>query len=128
MDLTKIKQVVNQDLLSDDQKRAVILMIIAEDKKAIPDLLEMLEAERQIRYDLIIDMNLELSRTAMYLKEFALEDKRRRSAKDGGGLDRPFILDAVKQFYRKYRGIVEHAYEPEWPKEFNEENHIDDKG
>ena len=68
MDIKKIEQIVNTKL-SDEQKEYAILCIIADDKNAIPTILQILEREREQINELILDSNHELSRALITLKD-----------------------------------------------------------
>ena len=68
MNVAKIKEIVNLGI-SDEQKERYILSIIADDKKAIPTILNILNIEREKREELILDSNAELSRALIVLKD-----------------------------------------------------------
>ena len=74
MDLKLIKQVLDYELL-DEVKENLILQVLAKDKKVIPNLLQMLECERDFNKELLLDINEELSKTYITLNES--KDKRK---------------------------------------------------
>ena len=56
---------INSDVLNQ-----LILVYVSEDKKAIPNILEILEIERQRNRELLLDTNVELSRAFAAFKMF----------------------------------------------------------
>lgn len=66
MDIKNIKQIVNSDLPIDYQEKA-ILSVLANDKKVIPYIMEILENERKQNKELLLDTNMELSRALITL-------------------------------------------------------------
>ncbi len=67
MNLKAIRQVIESDL-PDEEKEGAIIKILAEDKNVIPLVMEILEAEREKKSELISDMNAELSRAHIFLE------------------------------------------------------------
>ena len=68
MNINEIKLIVNAPM-SDELKRKYILTVIADDKDAIPSILEILNAERSLKDELILDSNVELSRALIILRD-----------------------------------------------------------
>lgn len=99
MDLKKLKTIVNSDntFIGDVEKRALIIALIAEDERAIPDILEILASERRKKKELISDFNTLLS------KADAALDSPKLNKDD-------FIQKEVKLFYEKNRDYVTHNW------------------
>lgn len=105
MDIKKIKEIVSQNLLPDDVKRSLIISVIADDKDAIGDVLQILNHERNTNKELIGDLNLELSRAHIYI------DQRPESVKEAKDcFNKGFILDEISKFYIKYKGRISHCF------------------
>jgi hypothetical protein len=66
MDIKTIKQIVNSNLPLGQQEKA-ILSVLANDKKVIPYIMEILDNEREQNKELLLDTNLELSRALITL-------------------------------------------------------------
>lgn len=111
MDLNKIQKIVNSHT-SEDAKKHLILKTIAEDKKAIPMLLEMFNSERHFNNELINDLNLELSRTHIYIEELDKNKRIKQSKNKTKGLlfDTKFVLEKVEEFYTKYSKSIKHCF------------------
>ena len=105
MDLDKIKAIVNTSGLSSKDKQQAIYEVLAQDVDAIPQMLKILNLEREQKHDLIVDMNLELSRAHLYVE--AVEVKKEPKI---GNVNRPFIMDSIAAFYIKYKGKVSHCF------------------
>lgn len=105
MNIELIKSVVNDDLLLESQKRSRIIQIIAEDKQAIPDLLSILNEERNVNRTLITDMNSELSRAAVVLKDISKPVAEPK-----------WIVEQIKLFYAKWERSIKCNFEYETTK------------
>ena len=92
MKIEDIKTVVNSNL-PDDIKEGTILHILAEDKKVIPYLLIMLQAERESKEELILDSNVELSRAAAILQNPELADSN-------------WVVEQIKLHYEKWKEVI----------------------
>lgn len=104
MDIKKIKKIV-ESMYSDEDKRYLILRDIALDKNAIPDILNILDAERKTKQELILDMNMELSRAHIYI-----EDIKEPARVEKSSFNKKFVVDSIAAFYVKYKGIVGHCF------------------
>ncbi len=111
MDFKKLEQALNAPV-EDAIKRKRVIAVLAEDKNAIPDLLDLLAQERQNNKDLITDMNSELSRAHIFIDELnpALLGKKEKLTNLGEQVTKPFIMDEIAKFYIKYKGMVTHCY------------------
>lgn len=99
MNVKKIKEVVNLDI-SDEQKERYILAIIANDKKAIPTILNILNIEREEREELILDCNAELSRALIVLKDNNLKYNKKIIA------DPKWVAGEIIKYYQKWKDYV----------------------
>lgn len=97
MDLDKIEEVIKRKYLDDNSKRLSILHIISEDEKALEDMMYILNAERIRKKELILEMNMQLSRADAFIQQPALADKS-------------FILSKIKKFYEQFKGQVSHCF------------------
>ena len=99
MDIKKIEQIVNTKL-SDEQKEYAILCIIADDKNAIPTILQILERERQQKMELILDSNSELSRALLVLKDKNLKWNKKCIA------DPNWVVGEIIKHYKKWSHLI----------------------
>lgn len=99
MNVKKIKEVVNLDI-SDEHKEKYILSIIADDKKAIPIILDILNNEREKREELILDSNFELSRALIVLKDDNLEYNKNIIANP------KWVVGEIIKHYQKWKDYV----------------------
>lgn len=105
MNINRIKEIVNAELLPDDIKRSGIIAVLADDKEAIHDVLYILDVERRKAKELILDMNLELSRAHIYIDERPEAPKESKQSFNKG-----FILDEISKFYIRYKGVISHCF------------------
>jgi hypothetical protein len=105
MRIDDIKHIVNSNIFDNSIKRSMIIKVIAADEKAIPDILAILNSERKENKELITDMNLELSRTHIYVDEFTESSKMAKERFNKG-----FIIDNISKFYIKYQGRISHCF------------------
>jgi hypothetical protein len=101
MDLTKIAEVLAAEIPK-EMKRLAILMVISEDENAIPSLLQILANERQKKKELILEMNVQLSRAHMGLIEPKLDTK--------------FMIEEINKFYKENKEQLKHCFKmPDLP-------------
>jgi len=99
MDIKKIKEIVNLNI-SDEQKERYILSIIADDKKAIPTILTILNFEREKKEELILDTNSELSRALIVLKDDNLKYNEKIIA------DPKWVVGEIIKHYIKWKDYI----------------------
>lgn len=99
MDIKSIKQIVNSNLSEEYQKNA-ILSIIANDKKAIPYILEILNNERKENKELILDSNMELSRALIVLDDDNLKSNKKVVT------DPKWVAGEIKKHYLKWKNVI----------------------
>jgi hypothetical protein len=95
MNLEKIKEILAKND-SADYTRHQILKVIADDKQAIPYLLEILAAEREEKDELILDSNAELSRALV-----TIDDKHANTKKQV--VDSGWVVQQIKIHYLKWQ-------------------------
>jgi hypothetical protein len=100
MNVKKIKEIVNLDI-SDEQKERYILSIIADDKKAIPTILNIINNEREKREELILDTNAELSRALIVLKDDNLKYNSKKIIADP-----KWVVGEIMNHYQKWKDYV----------------------
>ncbi len=99
MDIKKIKEIVNLEI-SDEQKEQYILAIMANDKKVIPAILNILKYEREKKEELILDSNVELSRALLVLKDKNLKyDKKIIANPD-------WVSTEIIKHYQKWKDYI----------------------
>lgn len=94
MNLKVIKEIVNSDNIHWEQ---LLLIAIAADKEAIPNVLVILDNERQHKNELISEMNALLSITDTIIEEPKLNRDN-------------FIRKRIDDFYEKYKDDVSHCF------------------
>lgn len=100
MNIKQIKEVVNLNI-SDEQKERCILAIIADDKEAIPNILNILNIEREKREELILDSNAELSRALIILKDNNLKYNSKKIIADP-----KWVVGEIIKHYQKWKDYV----------------------
>lgn len=96
MDLKKIKEVINSGS-PDAIVRMVILDIISEDENALVDMMKILENERRKKKELILEMNMQLSRADMAIKVPDLNKDK-------------FIEKEIAKFYQDNKHQIGHCF------------------
>lgn len=96
MNIEKIKAIVNSSQ-PDITIRGLLLLAIAEDERAIPDLLAILEAERAAKKELITELNFQLSRADTIIESPELNKDK-------------FVRKEISAFYKKFSHLVSHCY------------------
>lgn len=99
MDIKSIKEIVNSNLPNDYQENA-ILSILANDKKVIPYIMEILENERKQNKELILDSNAELSRALIVLNDDNLKPNKKIVAEP------KWVAGEIKKHYLKWKDYV----------------------
>jgi len=101
MDIKSIRHIVNEESITEDVKKNLILSIIALDKDSIPMILEILENERRKKNELIIDSNAELSRALVTLEDPNIGKKRPKPI-----VELSFVVDEIKKHYLKWQDTI----------------------
>ena len=86
MNLNKIKEIIELPLISEANKESLIINEISKDENVVPIILQMLNAERVRKNELVSTMNLLLSKADVGLKEPKLNE-------DG------FMQKEISEFY-----------------------------
>lgn len=96
MNIEYIKKVVESEI-PEEMKRRAILVSISMDDNAIPEIMEMLNHERSKKKELVLEMNMQLSRAHMGLMK--------------PQLDIPFIIKEIYSFYEANKDEVGHCFQ-----------------
>lgn len=107
MNLDKIREILDNPMLTPNEARLNILRVMSEDQAAIYDIMQMLQSERDSNRNLIRDMNLELSRTHVYIEDF---ENKPQTGKYKSKFTREFVLENVESFYTKYQHKVRNLF------------------
>ena len=100
MDLNQIKMIVNTDL-EDSVKKRLIITVIANDEKAIPDILEILNHERHTKNRILTASNFELSRALVTLRDKNIEKIRKKVYPDP-----VWVSGEIFKHYKKWKDFV----------------------
>ena len=104
MNIDEIKKVIISGLPLDFVEREIV-NIIAKDKNVIPTILKILNSEREVKNNLITDMNLELSRALSFISENPeIETKEKKR------FNKVFVVEKSKEFYDKYSNVVTNLF------------------
>ena len=103
MNLEQIRLVLDYPLMDDTTKENLIIQILSRDSKVIPTILSILENERKSSKELILDMNLELSRCHIAIDKPEMIQQK-------NGFTRDFLRENVKNFYIKYKDVIGHCF------------------
>lgn len=104
MNLKALKEIINSSY-PDSIKEMEIISILAEDQDVIPNIMKLLEQERRSGKELMMDMNLELSKAHIYI-EGVPEGKRRAN----DSFNKEFVMDEIEKFYAKYKSVIRHCF------------------
>lgn len=99
MNIRKIRDIVNLNL-PDETTESYLIAIIAEDKKVIPTLLEMLNSERELKEKLLLETNAELSRALVVLQDKNLKYNKKIIA------DPPWVVGEIIKHYKKWKDYI----------------------
>ena len=99
MDIKKIKEIVNSSI-PEEVMPDYILSIIANDKKAITYILEILKHERHIHEELILDTNAELSRAYLVLNDKNLKWNKKVITEP------TWVVEQIKLHYEKWKDVI----------------------
>lgn len=108
MNIKSIKEVVNNDALPDSVKEQIIIRILANDKKVIPTILEILENERSETHELLLDTNLELSRAFILLEDPNLGKKKPKPR-----IELTFVTGEIRKHYLKWQDRIKCCFKIE---------------
>ena len=86
MNLNKIKEIIEMPLISESNKKNLIIDEISKSEDVVPTILMILNAERERKNELVSTMNLLLSKADVGLKEPKLNE-------DG------FMQKEISEFY-----------------------------
>jgi hypothetical protein len=98
MNIDNIKKIISSNA-PDFAKESMIMTELSKDKQVIPKILSLLEEERELNKELILDTNLELSRALV-----ALEDKQ--LGKKKGLMEISFVTEEIKKHYLKWQNSI----------------------
>lgn len=96
MNIKELKLIINSGL-PEDVIKSEIINSIAMDENVIPDVMQILERERQFKKEIYKEMNVLLSKAHVGLDN--------RKFNKGS-----FIQKEIIDFYTKYRGHVGHCF------------------
>lgn len=99
MDIKKIKDIVNANF-RDEITEKLILSVIADDKKAIPTILNILQTEREQKEELLLDTNAELSRALIVLKDKNLKYNKKII------VDPKWVVEQIINHYKKWNDYI----------------------
>jgi len=96
MDIKKIRDLLNSDI-PEEMQEYYLKYLISGDERAIPDILDILAAERVRKKEILDDINVLLSKADIGLDEPEIN-------KDG------FMQAEIKAFYAKYKNQIGHCF------------------
>lgn len=99
MDIKLIKEVVNSNMSKEAQEEA-ILLVLANDDKVIPYIMTILNHERRTNKELLLDMNMELSRALIVLKDDNLKYNKKIIVEPN------FVVGEIKKHYIKWKDYI----------------------
>lgn len=99
MNLKAIKAITTSGLSDEYQSRA-ILEVLANDPDVIPNILSILEIERETKRELILDSNAELSRALIVLKDDNLKWNKSIAS------DPKWVSDEIIKHYKKWKNVI----------------------
>lgn len=104
IDINKIREILNSEA-NDEAMEFQILGVIAKDKDAIPSVMKMLAEERDVKSNLIAEMNTKLSLAHTYIDErIELKEEQKKR------FNKAFVMEQIAVFYKKYSHYIQHAF------------------
>lgn len=103
MDLKKIKLILDQEEIPTKAKEAYIIQVLAEDTEALPLMFKILHEERVAKNEMLNDLNIELGKAHIYVNDTKTTGQKRT-------LSRELVLEHIANFYKKYKGKLEHHF------------------
>ena len=100
MNIKLIKEIVNSNN-SDELKEKMIISALSIDKKLIPTILEILQEERVVKDELILDSNAELSRALIVLRDNNLKSNKKIIA------DPKWVSGEIIKHYKKWKDFID---------------------
>ena len=94
MNIKLITEIINSNS-SDESKEKMIISALSIDKKIIPTILEILQEERVVKDELILDSNAELSRALIVLRDNNLKSNKKIIA------DAKWVSKEIIKHYKK---------------------------
>ncbi len=102
--------ILNDSTMSDEVKQSSIINVLAKDENVLTTIMHVLQKERLYRKDLLLDMNLELSRAHIFIDDYMPEPVKLRKNETGPTFTRNFVLDQIAAFYVKYKDTILHSF------------------
>lgn len=99
MNIKSIKAIVNSDY-PDLVKEQMIIATLSSDEKVIPLILEILNQEREVNKELILDTNVELSRALIVLQDKNLKYNKKIIA------DPQWVVGEIIKHYKKWKDYI----------------------
>jgi hypothetical protein len=112
MNIKKIADIVKLPI-PDKLKEKYVIAVISEDKNVIPIILEILNSEREIKEELLLDTNTELSRALVVLKDDNLKWNKKIIA------DPIWVVGEIIKHYQKWKEHIKCGFKI---KELDEDN------
>lgn len=113
MNLKEIREIIDYPYWDDNMKRKAIIKIMALDKKAIPDILDILHAEREFTGELVSDLRLEVSRADCFIDTLPPTPKpkgKKEFKVETSGFSKEFVSNCIAEFFKKYKGHISHCF------------------
>lgn len=95
MNLKEISLIVNSEELTEDQKKQFIIISLSKSKDVIPDILKILESERNNNKLIISDLNVTIAKSLLFIKNKRLLKK-----------DKDFIKQDIVSMYKKWKDYI----------------------
>lgn len=99
MDIKQIRNIIKANF-RDEITEKLILSVIADDKEAIPTILNILQAERERKEELLLDTNSELSRALIVLKDKNLKYNKKIV------VDPKWVVEQIINHYKKWKDYI----------------------
>jgi hypothetical protein len=102
MNLEAIKEIINDEIPGKDVR---IMQVLAQDPDSATILIRLISMDRYEKTEALAAMNAELCRAHFYIADYVRPEKKEKK-----GLTRAFLLQEIKDFYKKHRSAVMHFY------------------
>lgn len=90
---------LEQGRISEDVFKKTVFNYLSTEEEILPNMLLLLEAERALKKQLLLDTNAELSRSLVTLMD-------EKYAKKGAIVDRLWVVGEIKNHFLKWKDVI----------------------
>lgn len=100
--LDAVKMFENQDI-NEKQLKEFIFDYISDEDSIIPNMMEILQKERNTKSSMLNEMNIELSRSLCGYEDFNSQKKEHKNRRE-------FIVKGIREYYIKWQNYIKATF------------------